>query len=105
VNKNGSITWRCENRNCNAKMKTNNDETVMQDGQHNHDATIGRVSVERTCAEIRKCVLISEDAPMRIVSRCLTNIDNAYANQFPKLSMITRSIRQIRHAMVDNNNM
>jgi hypothetical protein len=95
VNKNGSVTWRCENRSCDAKAKTIVDDLIIQDGQHNHCAIIGKVIVEQTRAEIKKYTLSSEDSQMRIVSRCLTNIDNAYADQISKLSTITRSIRQI----------
>jgi hypothetical protein len=45
---------------------------------------------------MRKCALASGEAPIRIVSRGLTNVASEFSNLLPKISTITRSICHLR---------
>lgn len=87
--------WRCEDRKCTGKAKTENGEIIVLTS-HNHDANIFKASNAITKSNIITRALETNESPSDILHRLHQNIYIDSKTAFPKLNSLIDRITKVR---------
>lgn len=98
----GTTSWRCVEKDCKGRLKSDKSETIVIVRDHNHAPTPGRNAVAKAMAELRRRARTTMDKPRQIIEQTFNGIPLESISTLPSFASSQRTIERVRKKAADS---
>ena len=96
------IYWRCDNRQCSARLHTSGDTVVRQPTEHRlHAPSAERILAAKTAEEVKKKAVECESSTRNVVHQALSQVPLAAVPAVPSTSALSQIVGRKRRKLLE----